>query len=373
MHVGASPLERWFTLRPGPYRHMLGGAAVEAWPHVALQEMVGPLEFDLDWGYDTPQGCDSLRALIAEDEGLPAEDGVLLTQGASEGNFLALAALLSPGDRVIMQWPIYPQLRALAQAWGAQVHLWRPSDGHSSWEVDTLLDGVDSSVRLVVLNSPHNPTGHCLEPSDLARVVEAVRGTTRGHLLLDEVYRGLAPSPGSTLRRLGPARLLVTNSVSKAWGLPGARVGWLAGDSSVLADAVLWREHNGLALSNTATAWVRHIWPHKDRLMAANQAILARNRAMVEAWLAERPDLRGGLSPHAGVCLLGIHAALPFDDQTFAEACYRDDRVLVIPGGTIGMPGVLRVGIGQRDATVLKGGLDYLDARLSAWSRTGAP
>jgi aspartate/methionine/tyrosine aminotransferase len=141
-------------------------------------------------------------------------------------------------------------------------------------------------------------------------------------------------------------------------------VGWLAGDAEVLARALVWREQVSLALAGPATAAVRALWPRRAEIAAANRAVVARNRATVLAWLAERPWAAGAPSPHAGCFLLGVADGWAFDDVAAASRWYAQDQVLAIPGTVVGFPRTLRVGFGHRDEAGLAAGLGYLDDQL---------
>lgn len=368
MRLDPSPLERWFTARPGPHRLSLASTAATAWSGADLAAWL-PAGWDagVDWGYDEPQGDPALRALIAADLGLPDADHVLLAAGAVEANFLALATLLGPGDEAVVQAPCYPQLAAVAAATGAKVVPWPlPADPAAACDPAALAALLTPRTRLVALNSPHNPTGRVADADALRAVVALVRAHPRAHLLVDEVYRGAgeAAPPPAVLGLVGPDRVLASDSVSKSWALPGTRVGWLAGDPAVLAAALVWREQVSLALAGPATAAVRALWPWRQELQAVNRAVVARNRAALAAWLAERPWLAGAPSPYAACFLLGRAGGAALDDVAIADAWYREDRVLAIPGGTVGFPGTLRVGFGQRDEAGLTAGLDFLDAKL---------
>ena len=368
MRLDPSPLERWFTARPGPHRLSLASTAASAWSAAELAAWLpAGWTAGVDWGYDEPQGDPALRALVAADLGLPDADHVLLAAGAVEANFLALATLLGPGDEAIVQAPSYPQLAAVAAATGATVVPWAlPADPAAACDPAALAGLMGPRTRLVALNSPHNPTGRVADAAALRAVVDLVRAHPRAHLLVDEVYRGAgeAAPPPSVLALAGPARVLASDSVSKSWALPGTRVGWLAGDPAALAAALVWREQVSLALAGPATAAVRALWPAREAIKAANRAVVARNRAMVTAWLADRPHLAGAPSPYAACFLLGRAGGAPLDDVAIADAWYRADRVLAIPGATVGFPGALRVGFGPRDEAGLAAGLAYLDSKL---------
>ncbi|MDB5097221.1 MAG: Aspartate/tyrosine/aromatic aminotransferase [Cyanobacteria bacterium RYN_339] len=342
--ISPSPLERWFTTHPGPHAHSLAGtaAAAPAWDELAPLLAPG-WERGIGLGYADPEGDGELRDRVATMYGLPDRAHVLLTQGAVEANWLALAALIEPGLRVVVQMPIYPQLPLVAAHLGANVVAWPyPWDLEALWP---LLDG----AGLLVLNTPHNPTGQVLN-------VALIRARAGCMVLVDEVYRGVgeAPIPPSALS-WGPDQVLVSGSMSKMFGLPGLRLGWLVGDPIAVAAAIPWREHTTLALAGAATALGLAVWPKRYALLEANHAILTRNRARVLAWAGGR----GQAPATAGVMLL--EAA---DDVGIAERWYQEERGMVIPGTVCGFPGHLRLGFGHREPAALEAALASLSRFL---------
>lgn len=360
MPIPPSPLERYFTTHPGPHRHSLAATAVQAPAWEALRAHL-PADWAFPLGYGEPTGDPGLRGLVAAEHGVTPER-VLLTHGAADANFLALAAIVRPGDRVVCQQPIYPQLPCVLAMLGAEVVPWTlPAEGPA--DLAALADLMGPATRLLVINSPHNPTGRVFAPEALAEMARLVEAQPAGYWLVDEVYRGVGsvPLPPSAIRLSD--RALVTGSVSKAWALPGPRVGWLVGPAEVVEAALPWREHTTLALSSASEALVAALWPKRQAIMAEVQAIAARNRGLVRAWLAEHPALAGAPSDHAGCFLLTPPG--PFDDMSACDRWYDEDRVLVIPGSTVGYPGTLRVGFGQRDAEALVAALQDLAARLA--------
>ena len=374
MQITPSPLERWFTDHPGPYRHFFGGASAAAWPFEDLLATlnIDPLR-DLSWDYATPEGDAELREAIAREEGLDDVRHVLLTLGASEANFLTLVSLIEPGDEVVIQVPSYPQFTCLASALGARIIPWEPpADFLEAADSSSLERLLTPQTRLVILNSPHNPTGWHMTATELTSLVVALRRLPQAYLLLDEVYRHVGPAAVDSvpaLRLLGPSRVLVSQSVSKSWALPGARLGWLAGDPDVIQRAITWREHQGLALAAPATRWVKHLWPHRARIVTNNQSLLESNRRLVQESLAHFPQLHWHTTRATAIGLLGPPPDLRpgFNDEAFAHASYTRHCLFVVPGSRIGYPGRLRIGYGHRNADELSLSLSELLDQLSSW------
>ncbi|MFN3430343.1 MAG: pyridoxal phosphate-dependent aminotransferase [Candidatus Sericytochromatia bacterium] len=368
MPITPSPLERWFTTHPAPCALTVAPIAVQPPGWEALAEWLSP-----EWAgsealaYAEPQGDAGLRGLIAESCGVGPEQ-VLLTTGGVEANWMALAAVIRPGDRVIVQTPSYPQLACAAEALGAVVVPWTvPASLAEPVDLAALEGLMAAPTRLVVLNTPHNPTGRVLNEDTLLAIARLVERQPDAYWLVDEVYRGVGDAPLPPPAIALSERAIMTHSASKAMALPGLRVGWVVGPEAVIASALPWMEHQTLALSGLSVALLKAIWDHREALIDANRAVARRNRAIVRAWLAERPHLTGDVADSAVCFLLGTDGGL--DDVTLAEAWYAERACFAIPGTTLGYPGTLRVGYGHRDEAALVAALAFLAERLAPMAR----
>lgn len=368
MQPQASPLERWFSERPGPFAHPLGTSSLGAWAWPELEACLGePLPSAWPLGYAEVQGNLGLRAALAEAFGLPGPEAIFLTAGANEANELALRCLLPRLRRVLVAGPIYPQLSCLLEASSVELVRWEglALEGPVDW--GALLALVRPGVDLVVLNAPHNPTGADLEEAGWGALVEACR-QAGAWLLADEVYRGLdAGDLAPMALRWGPERVVASGSFSKALALPGLRVGWLAGDPSLLREVLTLREHGSLGLAAPALGLAEWLWPRRQRLLARNQALLGELRQAALAFLArEAPAWRPIAPARAGLLMLQAPGG---DDEASAEAWARTGEGLVVPGRRIGHPGWWRVGLGPREPAQLLAGLRALLRWAQAWPR----
>jgi aspartate/methionine/tyrosine aminotransferase len=367
-----SPLERWFTTHPGPHAHSLAGTAAAApgWATIAPFLAAG-WERHIDWGYAEPEGDPELRDLVATALGVTTRHEVLLTQGAAEANWLALASLVRPGGRVIVQTPIYPQLPCVAAGLGGEVIAWElPPDPDEPADLVTLAALLAPGAGLLVINSPHNPTGRIFDAATLEDIVQLARAAGC-ILLVDEVYRGVGEGamPPSALS-WGTDGVLASGSLSKAVALPGLRLGWLAGDAGLIARAVPWREHTTLALAGPAVALAIALWPHLEELAARNRALLARNRAIALGWLGAQDGWTGRAPTTAGVLLCGPLNSV--DDVAWAEEWYARCQGLVIPASVCGYPGRFRIGFGHAAPGALEAALASFAANVATTCRREA-
>jgi aspartate/methionine/tyrosine aminotransferase len=192
--------------------------------------LTGLVDDPAGWVMPAPgEATRRLEAAVAARWGVP-EAAVVGAAGTTGANFLCMASLLTPGDEVVLEWPTYLPLEATARALGAHVRL-LPRKPEDDWQPDpeAVVRLLSPRTRLVILSCPHNPTGAVLAPERLSAILEAVEARGRAFVLLDAVYRELLPfEEGRAPYPVGGDRsLLVTASLTKAYGLPDLRAGWV--------------------------------------------------------------------------------------------------------------------------------------------------
>ena len=201
-------------------------------------------------GYSEARGTAELRSQIAATYTRGGPDEVLVTTGAIEANFLLFNVLLGAGDHAIVPYPAYQQLYSVPQAIGADVSLWHvgPETGYR-YDVDALERLVRPSTRVIVVNTPHNPTGAMLSPADAERVYN-LAARVGAFVIGDEAYRWLAVPDGDPFAPpmfdVGEAGISV-GTLSKPLGLPGLRIGWIMGPADLVASC--WGMRDYITLS----------------------------------------------------------------------------------------------------------------------------
>lgn len=324
-------------------------------------------------GYGEARGTIALRQTIA---GLYADttaDEVLVTTGAIEANYLLFTTLLSAGDHVVAVYPAYQQLYAVAEAIGCEVSRWelRPENGFR-YDVDELERLIRPDTKLVVVNTPHNPTGAMLSPEELQRVY-ALAELNGAWLLCDEAYRWLdlpgQPPMAPPIRNTGPRGISV-GTMSKPFGLPGLRIGWVAAPADVVASCWHSRDYVSLSPAKLSDALAKIAIDHRDQVIARNTAIVTENMATAEAWFAEHADLATWVAPRAGLlALMKYEADIP--SHELADLLAGEYSVMLAPGSSFGYEGYLRIGIGQRPNIFREGLFRTAVALRSAGTKYG--
>lgn len=316
-------------------------------------------------GYSEARGTARLRSVLASTYARAQPEDILVTTGAIEANFLLFHTLVSPGDHVIAVTPAYQQLNSVPRAIGADVSLWDVRSPHGfRYDLDLLESLLRPDTRLIVLNSPHNPTGAMLDAADLKRIVE-MADRTGAWILSDEAYRWL-DHPGG--RPLPPPlhdlseRAISVGTMSKSFGLPGIRVGWFVANADLAAKAWGLRDYVSLSPGKVSDAIAAVVVEHRDRFLPRNAAIISENLAFARNWFASHAHLATWNEPQAGLLAMMRYSA-DIGSSELADNLARDAQVMLAPGSSFGLEGYLRIGIGQRPdifAEGLRRTADYL-------------
>lgn len=328
----------------------------------------------LPLGYSEARGTEALRAAIAATYRTGSPDDILVTTGAIEANFLLASVLISPGDHVVAVYPAYQQLYSVPRGLGADVSLWHVSatDGGYEFDVEALAALVTPATRLIVVNTPHNPTGAVLAAADLERIY-ALADAAGAYLVVDEAYRWLDVPGGVEMappaRDLGP-RAISVGTLSKPFGLPGLRLGWLAAPADVAAACWAHRDYISLSPGKLSDALAVLALKHVPEVQARNRAIITANLATAERWFAAHGDLVSWTPPRAGLLAL-MRYAPNIPSLELSNMLADDYGVLLVPGSAFGYEGHLRLGVGQ-DPAIFAEGLERVTACLTA-VKSGEP
>ncbi len=327
-----------------------------------LQETAGGVGDQL-LGYVQTNGTIPLRQRIAA---LYAEAGprnVLVTTGGAEANFLALWELVSAGDRVVFQLPTYGQTPGLARWLGAEVDSFRLEEDRG-WTVapGEAREAISPDTRLVVATNPNNPTGARLSADTREEIVQAA-ADAGAWILSDEVYRGAELDGRETESMWGDyERVLVTHSLSKAYGLPGLRLGWLVAPRE--ATDRLWGRKDYTSIAPAALsdrlATAALAPEHRPAVLERTRQLLRENLERLTGWLDRRPELFSYREPEAGaICF--VRYRMGVNSTELADRLRREKSVLLVPGDQFGMDGYLRIGFGN-PSSELESALDRVGA-----------
>jgi aspartate/methionine/tyrosine aminotransferase len=313
---------------------------------------------DLRLGYNEARGTERLRAdLAATYEGVAPEQ-VLVTTGAIEANYLLVNTLLEAGDHVVSVFPAYQQLYSVAKAIGCDISLWNiVDDGRNfRFDLDALEQLVTPKTKMILINTPNNPTGALLSNDELKHIY-ALAESVDAYVLSDEAYRWLDIPGGEPLadpmRNLGP-RAISVGTFSKPFGLPGLRIGWLAATEEIVKACWSARDYVSLAPGGLSDFLASVALRQRDKIVKRNQDIMRQNLDYAESWFAKHSELASWNVPRGGLlALVKYNVDLPSDQV--ANTLAQDYSVMLAPGSTFGYEGHLRIGIGQTPTIFAEG------------------
>ncbi|WP_271189022.1 pyridoxal phosphate-dependent aminotransferase [Dactylosporangium matsuzakiense] len=320
-------------------------------PALTLRELVpGPSAFAdlgrLSLGYPPAVGSRRLRELVGEWVGGTAASRVLITAGAAEALSIVVGALVAPGDEIVVIEPGYRHVRGLAENAGAVVSAVRLRP-ERQWRLDLgeIEEAVGPGVRVISVNNPANPLGTVLseqEMTGLVRIAER-RGAW---IVADEVYRGSERDGGPvTLSFAGMYdRAVCIGSLSKAFGLPGLRIGWVAAEPEVLASACRRHEYAAIAASAVSIALAESALeqPRRDELIERGRTFIRAGYDRLSRWVDASGGLLSVVPPDAAaMAFVRYHADVASVD--LADAIRTGARTLVCAGDYFGGPRHLRI------------------------------
>jgi len=327
-------------------------------------------------GYTETWGAPELRAEIARTYDTMAPENILCLAGAGEGLYAVAKVLLSPQDHVIVPTPNYQSAETvplsvcevtgvpLVQEFGPIAQ----TDGATrKWRIDVgaIRAAIRPNTRLLSLNFPHNPTGMLIPRDELNALVEMCR--MHGiHILSDEVYRGVELDPADQMPQIADIyeKGISLNVMSKAYGLPGLRIGWIASQDRELLQKVERYKHY-LSICNSAPSERLALIALQARgsILPRNRALLLQNVVLLEQLLQDFPGLIEWQRPQGG-CVAFPRFVGPGGVESFCRTLLEQSGILLLPSSiyvselTDVQPDRFRIGFG-RDK-VFKDGLQAM-------------
>jgi aspartate/methionine/tyrosine aminotransferase len=319
---------------------------------------------DTPLGYSGASGSLELRNTLANTYRDCGSENILVTTGAIEANFLLFNVLLDPGDHVVAVNPAYQQLNSVPRAVGAEVVLWRIGPESYRYDLDELERLMTPRTRLIVVNTPHNPTGAMLSEEELGRVY-GLAESVGAWVLCDEAYRWLEVPSGDTFAppafEYGPSAISV-GTISKPFGLPGLRIGWMTAPAEIVTECWSMRDYTSLSPGKLSDALAILAFKHRDRIVERNRKIISQNLEATKRFVEERSEFVSWTPPRGGLLAL-LRYELDMPSLEFANRLSEEHGVMLAPGSAFGFEHHLRIGIGQ-DPPVFAEGLRRAGAFL---------
>jgi len=353
-------LETLFSRWEFSARYNLAASDMET---VALGELLALADTEdreawetLRLGYIPSRGIPQLREAIASWYEVITGENVICFTGAQEGIFCAMHALLSPGDHAVVLVPNYQSTEtipaSICEVSGVAL---RPAEG---WrlDLDELRNALRPNTRVIAINFPNNPTGALTDPGSFGAIIRLAE--ERGiYLLSDEVYRGVERDPAARLPHAADLseRTLSLGVTSKALGLPGLRVGWIATRDRALMDRLERMKHYlSIAGAGPSEVLATIALKHRARILARNTALLDENRTLLREFFMRHEDVLEWYDPGGGCVQFPRYCGSEGAEELCRRAVERHG-VLMLPPSVFAsklatVPGDrIRLGYGRRD------------------------
>jgi len=332
---------------------------------ITLRELLGERaladEFlDTRLGYPECNGATELRNHVAAMYPGARADHVLATVGCAEANFIATQTLLGQGDEIVVMVPNYLQIWGLAHNLGLRRKAFHLNES-LGWGVDMaeLQEVVSPKTKLIAVCNPNNPTGHILTGPEMKAII-AVADQVGAWILSDETYRGAERLTDAMTETFWGKydKVVVTASLSKSYGLPGLRMGWLVAPPETVEQA--WWRHDYTAISTTMLAnklaSLALGSQSRARLLRRGREFIRNGYPVLDDWVNKQGKVLSVVPPQAAAIAF-VRYALNINSTAFAERLIQEKSVFVVPGDCFGIDHHVRISFGLPR--------DYLEAGLS--------
>lgn len=320
--------------------------------------------------YGEIEGSPRLRGQIAELYDSMRAENVLVMNGGSASNFLALYTLVEPGDHIISVNPSYQQLRSIPESFGAEVELLHlaPED-HFLPDLDRLSKMLRAKTKVICINNPNNPTGSLMN-KEMLEEIAGIAASMDAWVLCDEVYRMLVHEEGTSIASMADIyeKGISVGSMSKAFSLAGLRLGWLTGSRQFIDEAMIRRDYTNISCGMIDDYLAAVALENRSKILDRNLGIIRRNIEILDHWVngEERVSY---IKPVAGTTAF-LHYDYDITSRDFCSRLIDMDGTFLVPGECFGMEKWLRIGYAF-DPRVLEKGLDGMSRLLRTLGKEG--
>lgn len=300
-------------------------------------------------GYLQTNGTTELREKVcALYPGANIED-VLITTGSVEANYLLAWSQIDPGDEVLFMIPNYMQLWGLMRAFGANVKTFALKE-ELDWnpDLDELKNLVTPQTKIICVTNPNNPTGSRLSQESRDTILDLAEKND-AWIFADEVYQGAELDRTITPSFWGSYnKVVVSNGLSKAYGLPGLRMGWMVGPGGFAHKVWPYHDYTTISISAVSDRLARiALTPEKrNEILERTRRILNDNIGIMMSWLNQREELFRCVPPEAGAIIFPRYN-LDINSTELVNRIRERKSVLIVPGDHFEMDSYLRIGYGE--------------------------
>lgn len=302
-------------------------------------------------GYLQTNGTIGLREKIAHIYPGAGIENILVTTGSSEANFLLMWKFLEQGDEVLTMFPNYMQMWGLMKSFGASIKpFYLRADLDWNPDLSDLKNLISPKTKLIAVTNPNNPTGAQLNEEARKTIIE-LADSVGAWILSDEVYQGaeldglITPSFWGSYKKV-----IVTSGLSKAYGLPGLRAGWMAGPADTMQEIWTYHDYTTISLSAISDKLARIVLEPENRKKILNRTrkIINNNYPIIDEWLKEQGGIFKYIPPKAGAIVFP-HYSLDINSTVLIDKLRQEKKVLLVPGDHFEMDRYIRFGFGETE------------------------
>lgn len=347
-------------------KYNLSESGCQPLPLEVLLRGIDQEEFlSLKLGYSKTKGPDFLREKISPLYPGSDIENILVSNGSVEANLLSALTLLESGDELIFLEPGYMQIRGLANALGADLKTFHLRE-ELGWAPDLEELGrlISPRTKVIALCNPNNPTGAVLSESSMDKII-ALASQVGSWILVDEVFRGSELDNQMTSTFWGHYdKVLVTSGLSKAYGLPGLRIGWVVGPKEFIENASTLHDYSTIATGtvNNYLAGIALEPEVRESILSSNRGNMREKFQMVQNWIEKHGGIFNFVPPRVGTMVF-VHYNLEISSVELAMKLIHEKSVLVVPGDYFGMDSFIRIGYGVEKETLVNS-LELIDEML---------
>lgn len=354
MKIKPFKLERYYTINEFSAKYSLCNSDCEAMTikDLLALEPNATDQFHQQWlGYTDTKGNEDLRVAIANTYTTIQADNLLVCTGAQEPIFLFAQSNLNAEDEVIVQSPCYQSLASVPESMGCKVFNWmvKYEGNRPTFDIDDLKKLITNKTKVIYLNAPHNPTGFHFSIEEQNAIIKLARANNI-MIFCDEVYRELEHEPQYQIPAMADAyeNGISVSVMSKSYGLPGLRIGWIASQNKeILENVAIFKEYTTICNAGPSEFLATLALRNRTTILERNLQIVQNNLSLYEAFFNKYDQLFSWCKPNAGpVTLVKMH--FDTDDMAFAEKVLKEQSVLLLPGGIYDYPGFFRIGLGTK-------------------------
>ena len=305
----------------------------------------------LDTGLNYPHvnGIPELRDNIAALYHGATRDNVLVTVGAIEANYISVRTLLNPGDEIAVMLPNYLQIWGVANNHDLKVNTFHlRADQDWTLDIDELNDTITPNTKLIAVCNPNNPTGHIFTEDEMNAII-ATAERVGAWIIADEVYGGgerlTDTQTPSFYGRYD--KVIAVGSMSKAYGLPGLRIGWVLGPVDTLED--IWARHEYTTICATMLsnklATIALSPQVRPRIIQRTRDYIRQGYTVLENWLDNHTDTLS-LTPPGAAAIAFLRYNFDMNSTAFADRLREEKSVFIVPGDHFGVDGFVRISYG---------------------------